>query len=236
MVHRCAISVALLHHKIQSEDERVRRQTRSTRFFCACLPSRVSIASFAQTCSLANFCASVVPTICAINGHCFAAGFMFSLACDYRVMTDGSTRNAWMCMNESEPSRTPLPPPSGRTLTNILPVDFGANWPASFVSIARAKVSRDTTLRKIALEGHRFTPREALDADLLDDIVAGGTEAVLERAIALAKEKAIKAKSGAWGLIKSEFYRNVIDTAKRGLSPWNTAIDDLAANNRLAKL
>jgi len=41
-----------------------------------------------------------IPTICAINGHCFAGGFMLSLACDYRVMTDGSKRNAFLCMNE----------------------------------------------------------------------------------------------------------------------------------------
>jgi Enoyl-CoA hydratase/isomerase len=45
----------------------------------------------------------LVPTIAAINGHCFAAGWMTALACDYRVMTDGSKRNAWMCMNEVRP-------------------------------------------------------------------------------------------------------------------------------------
>lgn len=42
----------------------------------------------------------LVPTIAAINGHCFAGGMMLSLACDYRVMTDGSERNTWLCMNE----------------------------------------------------------------------------------------------------------------------------------------
>lgn len=41
-----------------------------------------------------------VPTVAAINGHCFAAGMMLALACDYRVMTDGSKRNAFLCMNE----------------------------------------------------------------------------------------------------------------------------------------
>ena len=44
--------------------------------------------------------ASPVPTIAAINGHCFASGFILSLCCDYRVMIDGSKRNAWLCMNE----------------------------------------------------------------------------------------------------------------------------------------
>ena len=43
---------------------------------------------------------SLVPTIAAINGHCYAGGLMLSLVCDYRVMTDGSSRNAWLCMNE----------------------------------------------------------------------------------------------------------------------------------------
>ncbi|KAF7375154.1 Enoyl-CoA delta isomerase 3 [Mycena sanguinolenta] len=63
------------------------------------------------TCTPAFFLtADSVPTICAINGHCFAGGFMLSLACDYRVMTDGSKRRAWLCMNE---------------------IDFGAVWPHS---------------------------------------------------------------------------------------------------------
>ena len=41
-----------------------------------------------------------VPVIAAVNGHCFAGGMALAMACDYRVMTDGSKRNAWMCMNE----------------------------------------------------------------------------------------------------------------------------------------
>jgi hypothetical protein len=41
-----------------------------------------------------------VPTIAAVNGHCFAGGMVVALSCDYRVMTDGVKRRAWMCMNE----------------------------------------------------------------------------------------------------------------------------------------
>ena len=32
-----------------------------------------------------------VPTIAAINGPCFAAGFMFAMGCDYRFMAIGKT-------------------------------------------------------------------------------------------------------------------------------------------------
>jgi enoyl-CoA hydratase/carnithine racemase len=103
---------------------------------------------------------------------------MLSLACDYRVMTDGAKRNAWMCMNE---------------------VDFGAPWPVSFAAIVRAKVS---AMRSFALEGHRFTPPEARDAGLVDEIVSGGTRGVLKRALEIAEEKAPKAREGVWGVIK----------------------------------
>ena len=116
----------------------------------------------------------------AINGHCFAAGAIISLACDYRVMTDGAKRNAWMCMNE---------------------IDFGAAWPVSFAALVRAKVSATAT-RGFVVEGHRFTPPEARDAGLVDEIAAGGTRGVLKRAQEIAQEKAPKAREGVWGLIK----------------------------------
>ena len=48
----------------------------------------------------ALFVSHLVPTLAAINGHCFAGGMMLALCCDYRVMTNGERRNAWMCMNE----------------------------------------------------------------------------------------------------------------------------------------
>lgn len=122
--------------------------------------------------------ALIVPTVAAINGHCFAAGAIVALACDYRIMTDGAKRHAWMCMNE---------------------VDFGAAWPVSFAALVRAKVS---AIRSFALEGHRFTPPEARDAGLVDEIVSGGTQAVLKRAREIAEEKAPKAREGVWGVIK----------------------------------
>ncbi|KAI0249149.1 ClpP/crotonase [Lactifluus subvellereus] len=153
-----------------------------------------------------------IPTVAAINGHCFAAAAILALACDYRVMTDGTKRHAWMCMNE---------------------VDFGAPWPVSIAAITRAKVS---VVRKFALEGHRFTPPEALDAGLVDEIVAGGTQGVLKRAREIAHEKAPKAREGVWGVIKAELHRPLIELVRLGISTINVAGDESAAQVRLAKL
>ncbi|KAI0316723.1 ClpP/crotonase-like domain-containing protein [Amylostereum chailletii] len=156
-----------------------------------------------------------IPTVAAINGHCFAAGVLLSLACDYRVMIDGSKRRAWMCMNE---------------------VDFGANLPPSFVGIIKAKVGKPLVFRKMALEGHRFTPPEALEAGLIDVIGGSDTSSVLKDALTLANGKASKAKLGVWGLIKSEIYRDFIQMTRRDIQPWNTESDAAAARHRLSKL
>jgi len=155
-----------------------------------------------------------IPTIAAINGHCFAAGTILALACDYRIMTDGAKRNAWVCMNE---------------------VDFGAPWPVSFGAVVRAKVSV-TALRRFALEGHRFTPSEARDAGLVDEIVSGGTQGVLKRAREIAEDKAPKAREGVWGVIKAELYRPVTELIRLGIPAINVAGDESAAQVRLAKL
>jgi len=133
-----------------------------------------------------------VPTVAAINGHCFAGGMMLALCCDYRVMTDGEKRNAWMCMNE---------------------IHFGSPWPPSFTSTLRVKVGDANLHRRIALEGHRFTPNEALAAGLVDHIVPGDSaEAVLRKAREVAESVDSLAKGAAWGLIKADLYRDAIGT------------------------
>ena len=67
----------------------------------------------------------------------------------------------------------------------------------------RAKVRDANLQRKIALEGHKFTPQEALAAGLLDRIVPGDSaEAVLHVARELAESVDTLARGGTWGLIK----------------------------------
>ncbi|KAJ6631020.1 ClpP/crotonase-like domain-containing protein [Mycena sp. CBHHK59/15] len=153
-----------------------------------------------------------IPTICAINGHCFAGGFMLSLACDFRVMTDGSKRNAWVCMNE---------------------VDFGAVWPHSFAGILNAKIGDGRVRRRIALEGHRFSPAEALDAGIVDVLVSGNTAAVLGRAQELALVVGVKAQGGVWGLIKNDIYFEALKGLKRDPRMSSPATEDAAAKARL---
>jgi len=161
---------------------------------------------------LARLLTFPIPTIAAINGHCFAGGMMLSLACDYRVMTDGSERNTWLCMNE---------------------VHFGAVWPLSFAAIVRAKIGDGRLHRKIALEGYRFTPPEALEAGFLDHLVNGNTDAVLAKAEELANSLSSLANEGVWGLIKVDLYRDTLESIKRDLRMTNAFIEDTAAKARL---
>ena len=63
-------------------------------------------------------------------------------------------------------------------------------------------IAKVSGVRSFALEGHRFTPPEARNAGLVDEIVSGGTQGVLKRAREIAEEKAPKAREGVWGAIK----------------------------------
>lgn len=153
-----------------------------------------------------------IPTVAAINGHCFAGAFIFALTCDYRVMTDGSKRNAWMCMNE---------------------VHFGATWPLSLSAVVRAKIGDGKLHRKIALEGYRFTPKEALEHGIVDHIVNGNTAAVLAKAEAVAGSASKNAKEGVWGLIKTTLYRDTLEDFRKEINYTNAFLEDAAAKARL---
>lgn len=151
---------------------------------------------------------------------------MLALCCDYRIMTDGSRRRAWLCMNEV-PSTSCSPLLSILTrcivpLTQSLPqVHFGAPWPLSLAAILNAKVSDPSLRRRIALEGHRFTPTEAHEAGIVDRLancsgtsVEFGTEIVLKEAMKLAKEASAVAKQGVWGAIKTFLYRDCLQAVR----------------------
>ena len=73
------------------------------------------------------------------------------------------------------------------------------------MSTLRVKITDANLLRKVALEGHRFTPKEALAAGLVDHIVPGDSaDAIFQKARELAESVDHLAKGGVWGLIKVE--------------------------------
>ncbi|KAH8822818.1 ClpP/crotonase-like domain-containing protein [Flagelloscypha sp. PMI_526] len=159
---------------------------------------------------LARLLTFPLPTIAAINGHAFAGGCMLSLACDYRIMVDGLKRRAWMCMNE---------------------VQFGAVWPLSFTSVLRGKFGDTRIHRQMALEGHRFTPQEALKLGLIDHIAEGTTASVIAKAEELANSVSTSAQGGV--LISIATYFENIAKDPRITNPL---ADDAAAKYRLARL
>lgn len=81
-------------------------------------------------------------------------------------------------------------------------IHFGATLPHPLIAVLKAKVPSPQTLRKIVVEGHRFTPKEALALGLVDHIVEGNTEAVVTAAQALGDKLGPIAKTGAWGVNK----------------------------------
>ena len=95
------------------------------------------------------------------------------------------------------------------TIAYCTQIHFGAPWPLTFTAILNAKVGSPAVRRRAALEGHRFTPSEALKAGMVDRLanltgtnVGNGTEKVLEEAIKLAKEVKGLASQNVWGAIK----------------------------------
>ncbi|KAK4224936.1 ClpP/crotonase-like domain-containing protein [Podospora fimiseda] len=122
-----------------------------------------------------------MPTIALLPGHAFAGGLMLAMHHDYRVM---SPSKGFACINELE---------------------FGVPLKAAMSSIFRLKLPA-ATYRQLVLEAHRFGGKEALEGGIVDRL--GGLEAVLE----LVKEKKLtgKAKTGIYGLLKAEMYRESV--------------------------
>ncbi|SNX85015.1 uncharacterized protein MEPE_03724 [Melanopsichium pennsylvanicum] len=126
-----------------------------------------------------------IPTIAAVNGHAFAAGFGLACTHDYRIM---NAKRGYMCMNE---------------------IDFGAPLPHGLQQALASKISDQKTMRKIVLEGHRFSAKEALDAGFVDGL-SESPQDTLDKAIDLAQKLKAKAKMNAWGCNKEVIYAQAI--------------------------
>jgi len=130
----------------------------------------------------ARFLTYPMPTVALINGHAFAAGIMTAMHHDYRIMNPS---RGFVCVNE---------------------LDFGVPLTAAMSAIFRIKTSPQT-YRKLLLEAHRFGGPEAVEAGIVDAV--GG----LDEALRFVAERKLtqKPKSGIYGLLKSEMYRESVD-------------------------
>ncbi|KAH7106534.1 ClpP/crotonase [Auriculariales sp. MPI-PUGE-AT-0066] len=131
-----------------------------------------------------------IPVVAALNGHTFAAGFCLAMACDYRVM---KSQKAWASMNE---------------------IHFGAPLPRGFVKLFNEKAANANLVRKVFLEGHRFTAQELIKEGLIDEVVEGDATKVREAAQALGNKLAPLSRTGVYGLQKEEIYRAIIQSAE----------------------
>lgn len=119
-----------------------------------------------------------VPTVCAINGHCFAAGAMLALACDYRVMRTG---RGFFCLPE---------------------VDINIPFTAGMSALIQSKLTPRTALDAMTT-GKRFDAPAALDAGIVDRICA--IEELADVAHSMVSRLAGKDR-GTLGAIKSTMF------------------------------
>ncbi|XP_070539824.1 uncharacterized protein [Ptychodera flava] len=87
-----------------------------------------------------------MPTIAAINGHCYAAGGILALCHDFRIMR---TKRGWFCLPEVHINR-PFKYP-----TRIL---------------MRHKIPAGPLMRDIVILGKRYTSEELLPTGMLDGV------------------------------------------------------------------
>ena len=123
-----------------------------------------------------------VPTVCAINGHCFAAGAMIALACDYRVMR---TERGFFCLPE---------------------VDIKIPFSPGMAALIQSKLTPRTAFDSMAT-GRRYDAEAAVNAGIVD--VACDIEELADVAAAQVSELVGKDR-GTLGSIKSTMYASVV--------------------------
>jgi len=130
-------------------------------------------------------------TVAAINGHAFAAGAMFALAHDYRVMRND---RGFFCLPE---------------------VDIGMTFTPSMESLIKARLSKQTA-HEAMVTGRRYTSMEALAASIVHQSVPEAE--VLPASIALATKHA-KADRNTLTGIKRSLYKETLEIVAKETSP-----------------
>ncbi|KAJ5212816.1 ClpP/crotonase-like domain-containing protein, partial [Penicillium cinerascens] len=155
----------------------------NTKFFCMGLVlEEVSQNSFANTDGFCPLLHAIMnfpfPMIALVTGHIFGACCPLALANDYRIMN------------------------ADRGFISMPPVDLGIHF--SGMSVLPKFKQWPQTVRKMLLEGHKFTGKEALEDGVVDFIAS--PEQLLDVALELANKWAPKARAGVYGLLRSELW------------------------------
>jgi Delta3-Delta2-enoyl-CoA isomerase len=145
-----------------------------------------------------------MPTVALVNGHAFAGGLMLAMYHDYRIFNPS---RGFLCLNE---------------------LDFGVPLKPAMSSIFRQKVPYPAVYRSLVLEAKRFGAKDALEGGLVDGL--GGIDEV----VALIKERKLaeKGKSGVYGLMKWEMYRETLALLEGHHSEEQRATDYLKVDDQ----
>lgn len=127
------------------------------------------------------------PTIALITGHTFGGAGPFALSCDYRIMN------------------------SQRGFFSMPPVNLGLHFDG-IGALPRLKL-RPQIARKMLLEAHRWTGKQALEDGIVDEVVEPSK--MLDRAIEVAKQHAPRATMGVYGLLRNELWGEANEKFRR---------------------
>ncbi len=127
------------------------------------------------------------PIIAALNGHTIAGGCVLAIACDQRIMVDDSSK---ISMNE---------------------LSFGSSVMSGIVEMLRFATGGQNA-SKILLSGEMFTAQNALEMNLIDEIVP--EDRLLERARELAKKMGSMSQPG-FSSIKNLLRRPIVEQIGR---------------------
>ncbi|MDF2442548.1 MAG: Delta3-Delta2-enoyl-CoA isomerase [Subtercola sp.] len=143
---------------------------------------------------------SSLPTVAAIQGHCYAAGAMLAVAHDYRIMRED---RGFLCFPE---------------------IDIAVPFTPGMADLVAGKLSPQTA-RDAMLFGTRYTAPDALRAGIVDEVAAA--DAVADRAIALAASLVGK-DAATLRAIKQGVHARTLDSLRN--DPANTALGGLFAD------
>jgi enoyl-CoA hydratase/carnithine racemase len=118
------------------------------------------------------------PTIALVTGHTFGGGCPFALSHDYRIMN------------------------SKRGFISMPPVNLGLHFDG-IGALPRLKLPSQVA-RKMLLEAHKWTGKEALADGIVDAIAE--PEEMFDKAIEMAKHVRGRAKMGVFSLLRNELW------------------------------